>query len=66
MNKAQVSQVKCVTELFPKAPFNFNAMMHKPGHFPSANNRWEPGIRWETMLWQNPLDLWVILADNNR
>jgi 3-methyladenine DNA glycosylase/8-oxoguanine DNA glycosylase len=47
-----------VVELFPTAPFNFDATMHKPDHFPSADNAWEPGIRWQTMLWQNkPLGL---------
>jgi len=42
-----------VVELLPTAPFNFDATMHKPDHFPSADNAWEPGIRWQTMLWQN-------------
>jgi 3-methyladenine DNA glycosylase/8-oxoguanine DNA glycosylase len=26
--------------------------MHKPDHFPSADNDWEPGVRWQTMRWQ--------------
>jgi len=52
------SKFKHVVELFPKPPFNFDATMHKPDHFPSADNTWEPGIRWQTMLWQNkPLGL---------
>ena len=38
-------------ELFPKAPFNFDATMHKPDYFPSSDNEWQPGIRWQTMLW---------------
>lgn len=47
-----------VVELFPKDPFHFDATMHKPDHFPSADNAWEPGIRWQTMLWQGaPLGL---------
>jgi 3-methyladenine DNA glycosylase/8-oxoguanine DNA glycosylase len=41
-----------MVELFPKAPFNFDATLHKPDHFPSADNEWQPGIRWQTMLWQ--------------
>jgi 3-methyladenine DNA glycosylase/8-oxoguanine DNA glycosylase len=46
------------TELFPKPPFNFDATLHKPDHFPAADNVWEPGIRWQTMLWQGePLGL---------
>lgn len=39
-------------DLHPSAPFNFDATLHKPDHFPSADNAWEPGIRWQTMLWQ--------------
>jgi len=43
---------KNTLELTPKAPFNFDATMHKPDHFPSKDNEWQPGIRWQTMLWQ--------------
>ena len=51
-------KAKHITEFFPKAPFNFDATTHKPDHFPSADNEWEPGIRWQTMLWQRkPLGL---------
>jgi len=39
-------------ELFPRPPFNFDATLHKPDHFPAADNVWEPGVRWQTMLWQ--------------
>jgi len=46
------------TILFPAAPFNFDATMHKPDHFPAADNAWEPGVRWQTMRWQGkPLGL---------
>lgn len=49
---------RAVVELTPKAPFNFDATMHKPDHFPTADNDWEPGIRWQTMRWHNmPLGL---------
>jgi len=49
---------KWVTALYPNAPFNFDATLHKPDHFPSADNAWEPGVRWQTMLWQDePLGL---------
>ena len=43
---------KYVLALTPKAPFNFDASLHKPDHFPSADNAWEPDVRWQTMLWQ--------------
>ncbi len=39
-------------ELRPIAPFNFDATMFKPAHFPSADNAWQPGTRWQTMRWQ--------------
>ena len=44
--------VKHVVTLTPKAPFNFDASLHKPDHFPSGDNAWEPDVRWQTMLWQ--------------
>jgi len=47
-----------VVELAPGAPFHFDATMHKPDHFPAADNAWEPGARWQTMRWQGrPLGL---------
>ncbi len=47
-----------VREIKPTAPFNFDATFHKPDHFPSADNAWQPGQRWQTMLWQGqPLGL---------
>ena len=52
MSKPIFLEIKRVTELFPKAPFNFDATMHKPDHFPTADNEWEPGIRWQTMIWK--------------
>jgi len=45
-------EIKQVIELFPKAPFNFDSTIHKPDHFPSTDNEWEPGIRWQTMIWK--------------
>jgi len=40
-------------EITPSSPFNFDATFHKPDHFPSGDNEWQPGFRWQTMLWQN-------------
>ncbi len=58
MNKFKTLNAKHVIELFPKAPFNFDTTMHKPDHFPSSDNTWERGIRYQTMRWQNePLGL---------
>ncbi len=58
MNKATILRAKQSIELVPKAPFNFDATLHKPDHFPAADTKWEPGTRWQTMLWQGkPLGL---------
>ena len=39
---------KIIKEIKPTAPFNFNATFHKPAHFPSEDNCWKTGIRWQT------------------
>ena len=58
MAKTTVLRAKQSIELVPTAPFNFDATLHKPDHFPAADTRWEPGTRWQTMLWQGqPLGL---------
>ncbi len=38
-------------KLTPTVPFNFDATFHKPDHFTSGDNKWRPGIRWQTWLW---------------
>jgi len=49
---------KFVKYIEPTAPFNFDATFHKPDHFPSTDNEWQPGYRWQTMLWKDqPLGL---------
>ena len=55
MNQALELKHKRVVTLCPRAPFNFDATMHKPDHFPSSDNAWAPGIRWQTMVWQGEL-----------
>ncbi len=35
-------------ELRPTPPFHFDGTMHKPSHFPSRDNAWEPGTLWMT------------------
>jgi len=40
------------TMLVSTSPFNFDATMHKPSHFPSSDNIWEKGRYWITMVWQ--------------
>lgn len=43
---------KTVLEIIPTYPFHFDSTFFKPGHFPSNDTRWEPGKRWQTMLWK--------------
>lgn len=38
-------------ELAPSVPFSFDPTFHKPDHFTSGDNHWEPGIRWQTWVW---------------
>ncbi len=35
-------------ELQPTAPFHFDGTVHKPSHFPSGDNAWQPGTLWMT------------------
>ncbi len=39
----------------PTKPFNFDPTFHKPAHFTSGDNLWEPGIRWQTWNWKKVL-----------
>lgn len=39
-------------EIVPTSPFHFDATFFKPAHFPSGDTKWQPGKRWQTMLWQ--------------
>lgn len=50
--KATKLTVKNELEIIPTRPFQFDSTFHKPGHFPSLDTRWEPGKRWQTMLWR--------------
>jgi 3-methyladenine DNA glycosylase/8-oxoguanine DNA glycosylase len=52
VNEPVCLEHRWATEIFPNPPFNFDATLHKPDHFPAADNVWEPGVRWQTMLWQ--------------
>lgn len=40
-------------EIIPTAPFDFDSTFHKPDHFTSGDNLWEPGIRWQTWSWED-------------
>jgi len=43
---------KTSIEIKPVAPFNFDATIHKPSHFPSSDNEWIKGKYWITMIWK--------------
>lgn len=47
--------LKHVVELRPSSPFHFDATVHKPDHFPSADNAWRPGVRWQTLRFEDAL-----------
>lgn len=49
--KIKLKKVKSV-ELEPTTPFAFDPTFHKPAHFPSEDNLWQPGTRWQTWFWQ--------------
>jgi 3-methyladenine DNA glycosylase/8-oxoguanine DNA glycosylase len=38
--------------LKPTSPFDFDSTFHKPDHFTTGDNCWEPGIRWQTWSWE--------------
>lgn len=40
---------KVSVEIKPKAPFNFDATVYKPSHFPTPDHIWEKGKYWQTM-----------------
>jgi N-glycosylase/DNA lyase len=46
---------KFVTTLFPKPPFNFDATVYVPHHFPEPDFEWKKGICWQTMNFQEKL-----------
>src|SRR5512143_3615128 len=47
----KLRKIKAI-EIEPTSPFSFDPTFHKPDHFTSGDNCWEPGIRWQTWSWQ--------------
>lgn len=43
----KLKKIKSI-EIVPTAPFDFDSTFHKPDHFTSGDNFWQPGIRWQT------------------
>ena len=44
---------KVTRDLRPMMPFSFDVTFHKPAHFQTGDNIWEPGTRWQTFWWQD-------------
>jgi 3-methyladenine DNA glycosylase/8-oxoguanine DNA glycosylase len=56
--KAVALVARFTVEVKPKAPFNFDATMHKPSHFPTPIEDYRTGVYWRTLLFGNkPLGL---------
>jgi 3-methyladenine DNA glycosylase/8-oxoguanine DNA glycosylase len=52
MTKIANLENKTILELKPRAPYNFNANLHKPSHFPSSDIDWEEDKFWTSMVWK--------------
>lgn len=60
--KTLILSEKTVTFLLPTSPFNFNATMHKPSHFPDQLTLYEKEIFWQTMRFND--DIFGIKMEN--
>jgi hypothetical protein len=40
---------KVSVQIKPKTPFNFDATVFKPDHFPTPDHIWKPGKYWQAM-----------------
>lgn len=47
----KLKKIKSV-KITPTHPFDFDSTFHKPDHFTSGDNFWEPGVRWQTWHWK--------------
>lgn len=43
------------TTLKPNPPYNFDASLYKPSHFPSSDCHWKKGKYWITMTWKGKI-----------
>jgi len=51
--KAVALNAKIIVEVKPKAPFNFDATVHKPSHFPAPIEDYMEGVYWQTMMFHS-------------
>jgi len=47
--KITVLNSEVAVKVKPKAPFNFDATVHKPSHFPAPVNEYQEGVYWTTI-----------------
>ena len=52
MKKPTKLKLRKTCVIKPLKPFAFDPTFHKPDHFTSGDNYWEPDIRWQTWNWQ--------------
>ena len=52
MKKPVKLKLRRVVGVKPTKPFAFDPTFHKPDHFTSGDNYWEPGVRWQTWNWR--------------
>ncbi|MDH4359049.1 MAG: hypothetical protein OEV37_03925 [Candidatus Berkelbacteria bacterium] len=52
MKKPLKLRLQKTFEVKPKGDFAFDPTFHKPDHFTSGDNTWQPGIRWQTWNWK--------------
>jgi 3-methyladenine DNA glycosylase/8-oxoguanine DNA glycosylase len=48
MKKSKKLKLVDTVKITPTSPFHFDSTFHKPDHFTSGDNHWEPGFRWQT------------------
>ena len=51
MKKPVLLNLQKVAKIKPTKPFAFDPTFHKPDHFTSGDNYWEPNVRWQTWNW---------------
>lgn len=50
--KPKSLRLRRTVKVKPVAPFAFDPTFHKPDHFTSGDNFWEPSIKWQTWQWK--------------
>jgi len=53
-NKTMKLKLQTTKTVKPLPPFDFDSTFHKPDHFTSGDNFWQPGVRWQTFYFDSP------------